>query len=177
MGLRNTTSTYGTVSKFFHWITAILIIAMVSFGWFMGDFSDDAKPFIYNTHKLIGLTIFTLILLRIIWAYVITHKPTALPTTAAWQKAAERFVHFLLYLCPIGMVLSGWIGSVAGGRPPHLGDYIFNLPIAPDKALAKTAFNLHGIFAYTLIALITIHVLAALYHHIIRRDQTLYRML
>ncbi|RDI46482.1 cytochrome b [Aquicella lusitana] len=176
MSLRNTVSTYGSVAKFFHWLIFLLLFFMIVFGFFLEDLPKDYQPVAYNLHKLTGLTILALMVLRGFWALV-NPKPALPADTLAWQRMAERIVHFLFYVAVITMPLAGWIGSVAGGRPPHLGDFKFTLPIEQNKALAEAAFELHGIVAIVIIVLFVIHVTAALYHHYIKRDDVLRRML
>jgi len=176
MALHNTSSSYGSVAKFFHWVISLLIIFMLVFGYFLGDFPESMQDFIYNFHKLIGLLVLALMLCRFVWALFNT-KPALPSLTPAWQQSAERIFHFALYLFAFLMPLSGWVGSVADNRPPHLGNFQFNLPIKPSKALGHAAFDVHGTTAIILIVLISIHVLAALYHHFIKRDDILLRML
>jgi cytochrome b561 len=94
-----------------------------------------------------------------------------------WQRVIERLMHFLLYAGLIIMPLAGLVGAVAGGRPPHLGNFNIVLPIAQSKALAEFAFeSIHNPLAIILIILISIHILAALFHHFIKRDDVLRRM-
>jgi len=176
MSLRNTTTAYGSVSKFFHWLISTLIILMLIFGYFLDDFPKDIQPITYNIHKLTGLTILALMVLRLLWALA-NPKPVLPTDTLPWQRTAERMTHFMFYVFVILMPLAGWIGSIAENRPPHLGGFNFELPIPRDKALAGAAFNMHGTVAIVLIVLISAHVLAALYHHFIRKDNILVRML
>ena len=75
------------------------------------------------------------------------------------------------------MALAGWVGSVAANKAPQLGNVTLTLPIAPDKNLVSAAFQMHGFFAVAILVLVTIHVLAALYHHYVKRDTILRRML
>lgn len=176
MSLRNTHLAYGSVAKFFHWATSVLIILMLVFGFFLEDVPKDYQPTTYNLHKLTGLTILLLMLMRLTWT-LMNPKPALPADTLAWQRYAERVVHFMLYLFAILMPLVGWVGSVAGGRPPRVGDFYFNLPIAPNKALAEAAFETHELVAFILIFLISVHALAAMYHHYVKRDNILRRML
>ena len=176
MSLRNTAASYGSVAKFFHWLISILIIFMLIFGYFLDDVPKDYQPMSYNIHKLTGLAILALMVLRLIWALV-NPKPVLPTETLPWERLTVRMVHFMLYLFVILMPLAGWIGSVADNRPPHLGAINFELPIPQDKALANAAFDVHGTVAIILIVLISLHLLAALYHHFIKRDDILVRML
>lgn len=176
MSLRNTESTYGSVSKFFHWLIFLLLLFMVTFGYLLSSVPKDYQPVAYNIHKLTGLTILVLMVLRALWA--LSNPKPALPLDAKpWEHVAEHTVHLLLYLVVIAMPLAGWIGAVAGGRPPHIGSFNIELPISESKALSHAAFEMHGTLAIMLIVLFSIHVLAALYHHFIRKDDILRRIM
>jgi cytochrome b561 len=175
MNLKNTAQSYGSVAKFFHWLIFLMLFCMVIFGFLLEDVPKDWQPVAFNIHKLIGLTILTLMMLRLLWALA-NIKPMLPLDMPAWQRLAARTVHKLLYLVVIAMPIAGWVGSAAAGRSPHLGTWILNLPVPQDKALSKAALMLHGTLAYILIALVSAHVLAALYHHFIRKDNVLRRM-
>lgn len=178
MSIRNTTTTYGSISMLFHWLVFLLVLIMIPLGYFMEDIQDVAlRGEIINVHKLIGVSILVLMLLRLLW--VLNNVKPLLPfQTPAWQRFSERCVHFLLYAALIAMPLSGLIGAVSGGKPPHLFGINIELPIETNKSLAKFVFsNIHNPLAIILIALISIHILAALYHHFIKRDDILRRML
>lgn len=174
--LKNTKTSYGSVAKFFHWLISPLVILMLLAGYFLEDVPEAYQPITYNVHKLIGLTILTLMLLRLCWA-LMNVKPLLPAGSASWERVLELTVHFSLYFFVILMPLAGWVGSVAGGRPPHIGDFMFNLPIEQNKELAGLAFEIHGWVAIILITLVSVHVLAALYHHLVRKDNILVRML
>lgn len=176
MALMNTTESYGSVTKFFHWLIAIVILVQIIYGYFLGYVPKDYQPVAYNTHKLIGLTLLFLMVLRLFWA-LMNVKPLLPANTPAWQRFAERFVHSMLYFVVIAMPISGLIGSNASGRPPHIGDFKFTLPVPEDKALVNTAFAVHNTLALVLIGLLVVHVGAALYHHVIKKDNILRRML
>lgn len=176
MSFKNTTTAYGSVTKFFHWFIFILILCMLIAGFVLGYVPEAYQAVGYNLHKLTGLSILILMLMRLVWSLV-NPKPN-LPAGVRWyEHVLERGVHGLIYLVVIGMPLAGWIGSVAGGRPPHLGRYLIMLPIEQNKELSENAFTMHNTLAFTLITLLTIHILAALYHHFIRKDDVLRRMM
>ena len=174
MSYFNTATTYGVVAKFFHWLIALLVIVMLCVGFTLDSIPKESRGFVINIHKLTGLTILLLVLLRLGWSLINT-KPMLIVTV--WEKLAERTVHGLLYAALIAMPLLGWVGSSAGGRFPHIGSVQFALPVPQDKALKDWAFEWHGIIGWTIVVLVCIHVLAALYHHFIRRDDVLRRML
>ena len=176
MSLQNTPAAYGGIAKFFHWIIFLLLLFMIIFGYFLEDIPKAYQSFTYNFHKLTGLTILSLMVLRGMWA-LMNPKPLLPFSVPVWQRFAERTVHYLFYFVIIAMPVVGWIGSVAGGRPPRLGEFKFNLPLEQNKELSEAAFNLHSVLAITIIVLFTIHVTAALYHHFIKRDNVLRRMM
>jgi len=178
MGMKNTSVSYGSVTKFFHWLIFLLILITIPLGYVMGDISDKVlRGQVINTHKLIGVLILVLVLLRALWALK-NIKPVLPFQTPAWQRSAERCVHLFLYLGLIVMPLSGLVGSVAAGRPPRIGKFSIELPIAQSKALSNFSFDyIHIPLAIILILFISIHILAALYHHFIKRDDVLRRMM
>ncbi|SRR5579883_193023 len=176
MTFRNTSTSYGSIAKFFHWLIFLLLLFMVIYGFLLGDIPKDYQPTAYNFHKLLGLTILALMILRALWAGI-NPKPALPFGTPSWERGVERGMHFLLYVIVMAMPLAGWIGSVAGGRPPHIGNLNITLPIAQNKPLAETLFDLHNNLAIILIILVSLHILAALYHHFIKRDDILRRML
>jgi cytochrome b561 len=175
MSLKNSSQTYGSVAKFFHWLIFLLLLGMVIFGYYLEDFPKDVQPVTYNIHKIIGLSILLLMALRALWRAV-NVKPL-LVNTKAWERFAESSVHFLLYVVVIAMPIVGWIGSSAAGRPPHIGSWQFLLPVPQNESLIDISFELHEWLAIALIVLVAIHALAALYHHYIKRDDVLIRML
>ena len=174
--LSNTGSVYGPLSKFFHWVIAVLVILMLLISFFLGDIPDKVlKGVAFNAHKLTGLTILSLMVLRLIWT-LFNPKPS-LPFTPLWERFAERLVHWSFYIALLLMPIAGWVGSVAGGRPPRLGNFTFNLPIEKNESLSDLSFSVHNTVAFIIIALICIHVLAALFHYFIKKDKVLQRML
>lgn len=175
MGMMNTDSRYGSVARFLHGIIFVLVFLMIVGGFFLDEVPKDYKGVIYNLHKLTGLAILLLMIIRLSWS-MINIKPSALPNTPHWQRKAERIVHGCLYLFIIAMPLVGWIGSSAAGKPPHLGDLSLGLPVAENKELAETLFESHELIAFVIIFLVSVHVVAALYHHFFKKDDILRRM-
>lgn len=175
--LRNTEQRYGSVSKLLHWVIALLVLCMLIVGYFMGDIKNDAlQAQVINLHKLTGLTILALIVIRLIWT-LLNPKPVLPLGTPAWQIFAERLVQSLFYVFLLLMPLSGWVMSVAAGYAPKLNGIMLNLPINKNKPLSNTAFDVHATIAIILITLICIHVLAALYHYFVKKDDILNRMI
>ncbi len=175
MSLRNTSSSYGSISKFFHWLIFALVFVMLVFGFLLDDIPDDYQAMAYNLHKLTGLTILLLMVLRLVWRLI--NPNPEWQNVKPWERYLERLVHQLLYVSLIAMPLFGWIGASSSGRGPHLGSLYLGLPIPKDKALITTCFQLHGLFAFAIIGLASLHIVAALYHYFIRKDEVLLRMM
>jgi cytochrome b561 len=149
---------------------------MLIYGFFLDDIPKAYKAVSYNLHKLTGLTILFLMILRMLWA--LTNPKPDLPFgTPSWERWAEHSMHFLLYIVVMAMPTAGWIGAVATGKPAHIGELTFELPIAQSKTVAESAFTIHGYLAITIIVLVSLHILAALYHHFIKKDIILRRMM
>lgn len=176
MGYRNTTSEYGTLAKFFHWLIFLLVLCMLLAGYFMSDLSDKAvRSQVVNVHKIMGVFILFIMLMRMVWA-LNNIKPLPMFNSPAWQKHIERIVHFLLYALLIAMPITGWIMSSAAGKPPHIGEWHFGLPIPKSKAIDDLFWNAHSWLAIVIIAVVSLHILAALYHYVVKKDQVLQRM-
>jgi cytochrome b561 len=141
-------------------------------------FPGPSDRFFYRSiHADIGYLVLLLTVLRLIWRGV---NPTpALPEdTAGWQRMAARVSHGALYAITILAAMLGWAHS--GARSPDYSDWfgLFHMPqiTSPDKAAAAAYEERHIFFAYVLLALIGLHLAAALWHHFIRRDRVTTRM-
>ena len=175
--LKNSSTHYGRLAKILHWLIFLLVFVMLIFGYFMDGIQDKTvKSQIFNLHKLTGITILFLMLLRMVWA--LTNPKPALPLgTPNWQRHLERAVHVMIYAALIAMPISGWVMSIAGGHPPHFFKFQLELPIQQDKAFSKEMFETHSWIAIIIITLVSVHILAALYHHFIKKDDVLRRMM
>ncbi len=178
MQIRNTQQTYGVIAKCLHWLVALLIIALLIVGTSINYISTDAIKFnVINIHKSFGLLVLALVIIRIVWRF--SNKTPELPlTTPRWQRRAARLSHMLIYIAILLMPISGIIMSTAAGYPPRFfGLFTLQLPIAVNKVTAQWFNQAHEILAWIILALVCIHILAALKHHFIDRDNVLKRML
>jgi cytochrome b561 len=161
-----------------HWLIAALMICGFYIGWIMTDIPGftPTKLKYFSWHKWLGVTVFALALLRVLWRA--THRAPALYTaTPSWQKAAAHLVHALLYLLMLAIPLSGYFySSAAGIQVVYLGIVPLPTIIGPDQALKATLRTLHVRLDYTLLTLVSLHVLAALKHQFVDRDGLLGRM-
>ncbi len=168
---------YSTGSKFFHWLIAIIVIAMLSGSFFLDDLPKDYQGFAFMMHKSFGLTVLFLMILRFLWI-LYQGKPNLPDTVPHWQRFLAHFVQYFLYLGIISMAMCGWVMSVAATRAPvYFGLFKLSLPIEPNKGLAKLALQGHKTIAWILIGLVILHILGAVKHHFIDKDNVLKRML
>ena len=178
MPIINTTQTYGSISKLFHWLIVLLVIAMIIIGFTMGHIDDKMfRREVYALHKSFGLTILGLMLLRLLWRLI--NKRPELPThIPKWQQKAANASHWLMYALLLAMPMSGLVMSTAAGHPPKFFNlFIVSLPIEKSKLIASSASTVHTVIAWCIIATVSTHILAALKHHFIDRDTVLMRML
>lgn len=177
--IRNTTSSWGSAARVFHWIIGLTIIGMLAFGWWMNYIPARPDRFFYRSiHADIGYTLLVLMALRIVWRWI--NPVPALPAgTPPLQRVAAGISHGALYLATFVVIMLGWAHS--GARPQ--GDYgsffgLFHVPqfTSPDKATADAFEDRHIYAAYVLLVLIVIHLAAAGWHHFIRRDRVAARM-
>ncbi|MDR6375911.1 MULTISPECIES: cytochrome b [Paraburkholderia] len=173
------TGRYHSAAIALHWLIAVLIVGGFYLGWIMTDIPGftPTKLKYFSWHKWIGVTVLMLAVARVLWRA--THRAPALDSaTPAWQKAAAHVVHGLLYLLMLAIPVSGYLySSAAGIQVVYLG--IVPLPtfIGPDPALKATLRTVHVLLNYTLLALVAMHVLAALKHQFVDRDGLLARMI
>lgn len=167
---------YGLISRFFHWSIAVLILGLLPVG--LGMTAMEYSPLkleVYGLHKSFGLLVFFLGLLRLVWRFY-APRPSHLPTHAKWEVTLASAAHFWLYVCMIGMPLTGWLMSSAGEFPvPFFGLHMPYL-IGKDPDLAGFFGDAHEILAFTLLFILALHMAGALKHHVIDRDATLRRM-
>jgi cytochrome b561 len=172
-------ATYGTAARRLHWWTVLLIAAQVPIGLFMvryGAATNFAEPTgkLYDAHKLIGLTILLLALVRLV--YRLAHgAPADEPTLATWEKVVSHITHWAIYALLIIVPLLGWLAISYYGPFEPFGIKLPSLA-AQDDAKATKVFFAHMLAAYALIVLVGMHVGAALMHYVIKKDGVLRRM-
>jgi cytochrome b561 len=169
---------YGRVAIVLHWLTAVLILAQIGFGWFLEDIprGTPMRGFYVNLHKSTGLTIALLIVFRLGWR--LAHSPPQLPSfVPAWERVAARVSHLALYVCMLVMPSSGYIAS----NFSKYGVKLFNAVLLPpwgidDKRIYAVFNTTHVATSYLFVGLIALHVGGAV-RHVLRRDGVFARML
>ncbi len=170
-------SRYRLPAQIFHWVTAIFVLTAIPLGFMMQ--LADPGPYqnqLYDLHRSFGFVIWPVVLGRV--AYRLGNPPPPMVPMPHWQERAADGVHKVLYLFLLTMPLIGWAGTSAfGARISIFG--LFNLPmiLAKDEALSKVLLTMHGGMGFILAVLVTGHIGATLFHHFIRKDQTLLRMI
>jgi len=131
---------------------------------------------LFDLHRSIGVLLFALVVIRLAWR--LTHPPPLLDDLPPWQPIASGTVHRLLYAILLIQPIIGWWGTSAFGAPINVF-WLFELPplVSKDELAAKQILAWHGIVGITLSAIVAIHISAALFHHFVRRDEVLRRML
>jgi cytochrome b561 len=188
MAVRNTMLRYGSVAMTFHWLIALLVLVNIGLGLYMADLprADPSKFMIVQLHKSVGLTVLVLSVARVIWRLVNPVPPLPRGMSPVLRLAAHAS-HFLLYFLILFIPLSGWVfvsASPLGNGTLFFG--LFTVPNLPFFAgMTREALHpyhegfqtTHVLLAWSAIVLIPIHVGAALYHHFLRRDDIVRRMI
>lgn len=184
--MRRAARSYGLVAMALHWVMALGVLVLIAMGLIMVHANlGPARLFqLYQLHKSIGITVLLTAVLRLAWR--LTHRPPDLPEEMPrMETAAAAGSHGLLYFLLFAQPISGWavVSASALGIPtvlfgvipwPHLP---YLATVSSNSTVENTLEQVHAYGAYLLIAIIGIHVAAALWHHLIVRDDVLLRML
>lgn len=181
-GVADADVTYSVTARRFHWWTVLLVTIQIPVGLYMAyrgnelNIWDGLTNTLYNSHKSLGVVIFVVVLARLI--YRLTHgAPPDEPTLEPWQKIAAGFNHWGLYVLLLIVPILGYVGISLYPALDIFG--LFSLPgiVAPDQNASKLVFYYHWLGAVAIVLLIGVHIGAALFHYLIRRDGVLRRML
>ncbi len=169
---------YTMVAVILHWAMVLLLAGQYAIGWTMPEIRRGTPPeTLVNLHLSVGALILVLLAVRAAWR--LTHSappaPAGLPD---WQARASSLVHGLLYLLLAAVPVLGWMNASARGWTVTLFSLI-PLPalVAQGARLGRSAGDLHVLLSYVLLGAVGVHVLAALYHRFVLRDEVLRRML
>jgi cytochrome b561 len=169
---------YSNTAIALHWLLAAGILFQIGLGWYLGEVprGTPARTVWVNFHKSVGLTLGALILVRLIWR--LAHRPPPLPESMpAWERVAARANHALLYVCMVTMPVAGFAAS----NFSKFGVKYFGLVQIPplgidDQQIYAVFQGIHVGTSYLFVALIGLHVAAALKHLLIDRDGIVRRM-
>ncbi len=165
---------YTLTARLLHWLTAVFVLFQIPAGLLIANF--EMGP-LYGLHKSVGVLILTLVIIRLAWRCM--HPAPDLPfDIPASQRFAARGTHWALYTLLLAQSLIGWIGTSAYPAPvPFFG--FFDMPQMwwEDRQLSNRLLAAHLWIGILVAVLLAGHIGAALYHHFVRRDEILLRML
>ncbi len=181
MSIKSNDQRWGGLAQALHWLSALLIIGMICIGISMVNFITDAgmRFDLYQMHKAFGFVVFAVIALRIIWRFFDAH-PAAPESDGTALQFAAKALHFFFYLAILTMIVTGWMMVSKSIIPIPISFFgLFDIPAlgAPDAALEIKFKALHHVLGWFLTATILVHIVAALKHHWIDKDNVLRRML
>jgi cytochrome b561 len=169
---------YDVTARVLHWTTAVLVLTMLPLGVVIANrWGGEWKDWLYNLHRSIGTVVMLVILIRL--GYRLTHRPLPLPDEIPLaQRRASRVVHWALYALLVLQPFVGWAGSSAYPAPVIVFG-LFDLPmIAPaNRALSDQLLFVHRWIGLTIACIVAVHIAAAVYHHFVRKDGVLMRMI
>lgn len=186
MQLRNSAERFGLVALGLHWLVAALFLVMLAIGFAMTNL-PLTHPWtfpLYQLHKSIGATIFLLVAFRLCWRWLGEVPPLPASLTPL-ERMAARLTHGGLYAALLAMPLAGWV--IVSASPLGIPTVLFGLIRLPHisfvaahpqkKEIGALASSVHEGLAWAALALVALHVAAALWHHAVRKDDVLRRML
>jgi cytochrome b561 len=179
MTWRNTSYKWGWISIVIHWLSVFAVIFLFSLGLWMVELTyyDNWYRSAPHIHKSVGILLFFLTLLRLLWLSLNT-KPSPLKNHSKTERLLAKVVHWSLYFLLLSLMLSGYLISTADGRSIEVFNW-FELPatIYGITGQEDLAGKIHYILAITLIIIAIVHAAGAIKHHFIDKDNTLTRML
>lgn len=176
MANRIAARSYGPVAKIFHWLIFLLLAAQYAVGSIMPHIGRKTLDEGWVAwHLSIGAAILLVIVLRFAWR--LFHPVALADGLTGWELILSRFTHLALYALVFVMTLLGWAAANDRGWTVNLFGVI-PLPALAAKGTpwAHEAGDIHDILVYVLLGFIVLHVLGALYHYFIKRDQVVQRM-
>jgi len=176
--ISNTDDGWGLPARALHWIVALGVIGLFLFGLWMKEVpARPDRPYFYAIHASIGITVLALMFVRFLW-WMTNRSPAAPDGVPHWQHVLSRISHGLLYVLTFATLIAGWLVSGTMRQPIDL--MLFGVIPVPQLIEGRTYHRLlgsaHEYFAYALIALVIVHAGAALYHHFVKRNGVLRRM-
>lgn len=171
--------TYGALSRVNHWAVSLAFFGMLAVGFYLefGGLTREARGPIMALHKATGTVLLLVVTWRVVWRLRQGFPAPVGGAMPGWQVQASKLVHWGLLAAILIMPLSGMLSSLFGGRPIDIYGLFMIPPFEKNETLQDAAGQTHTITAYVLTGLISLHVAAAIKHHLIDRDGTLVRML
>lgn len=175
---------YALPQRIIHWSVALLVLVSLGTGMLLGwlgfEGARDALGLaatngLYTTHKTVGVLILALMLMRVL-ARLGYGKPGYVQPLAPAKRVASSTVHGLLYVLLLTQPVLGWLATATGDFPVDFFGVTLPGLVGVDKALSEVLFEWHGVVAWTILALASLHVAAAVHHWRVLRDEVMHRM-
>ena len=176
MQIFNSLNDYGLLAKLFHWLTFGILITQIPLGFYLVglEFSDERIE-LENIHILVGISVFYLTLFRLIWKFF-NPSPSETRSFFKGQVFIGKANHFLLYITIFSITISGILKKLYMGE--NLNFLFFEYGFEKDNfVLADAYYEVHIYANYSLLALLTLHILAVIVHHFIFKDKILKKIL
>ena len=175
MHVKNTLTEYGLISKLLHWVSATLLLVQIPLGFYLVDLDFGAERInIENIHMIIGLSVFYLIIFRLIYK-IINPTPKLDPSIFKGQKFLAKLNHLLLYVAILSITISGILKKLFNGE--ILVIFFKKIRIQDNFELGELFYDIHVFSNYLIIALIFIHLIAVVTHKLFFNDNLLKKML
>ena len=175
MRLTNNLTEYGSISKIFHWLSAAVLLIQIPLGFYLVDLDFSEKRLtIESIHVILGLSIFYLTLLRLIYK-LFNPTPSLGNNIFPGQRLIAKLNHILLYLSILVITTSGALKKLFNGEMLDL--YLFDIEIKDNFELAEIFYDIHILSNYTLIALISLHIFAVIVHKLLFKENLLKKIL
>ncbi|PHN20377.1 cytochrome b [Pseudomonas sp. ICMP 460] len=167
---------FAPLARLLHWLMALMVIAMLFIGAGMAASVSQRHEWLIDLHKPLGIAILALVIVRLIVRFS-TRQPPLPADLPLWQVLAAKASHVLLYALMLILPLLGWAMISAAGDPVMLSSSV-QLPalVGADAPLFALLRKAHGYLAYLLFLTVLLHLAAALFHGLIRRDGVLQSM-
>ncbi len=171
-------ASYSLTQKLLHWLSAITVIGLFAVGWWMVelDYYNEWYQTAPHWHKSIGILLIMATVVRLI---IKIKRPKVVPLAshASWEKLVAKITHNILYLGLFLLFVSGYLIATADGEAISVFDW-FEVPALWEfDDNQDIAGAVHKWGAYSLIGLVLLHILGALKHHFIDKDETIRRMI
>jgi cytochrome b561 len=177
MSALGTETRFGGIAQFFHWLTALAVLAafLVSEGGPPSRVYDGSNAATLQLHESLGFAVFLLVLVRLLWR-AIDRVPDD-PPMPSWMALASRATHWALYALLVAVPATAILGAWLEGHPVTVYGIGAIGPFLGQSDLGEGLAEIHGLLGDTMMWIAGLHAAAALYHHFVRHDGVLRAML
>jgi cytochrome b561 len=175
----STDTKFSGLAMTLHWLVAAAVIGT----WLITMVAEsaptnEARGAIMGNHFALGVVIFSLVAVRLIWR-LMNPPPAPAAGHAGWERIAAKTAHYAMYTLLLVMPLAGWFAMSSFDSAISVWGLfeVPKLPVPVNEALGEQIFEVHGAAGITLLVIIAVHVLATLKHTFIDKDGTIFRML